>query len=408
MKNITFILLTILFFSESCEMEVLIPVIPTDRIEKEIKGTKDLSVIQKQLINGLYLIKEGNSDFGDTAVVKWYGSSLSIFVKKEESYIILQGGEKNNQIIFAGYWRYSLSEELGYIDLKIDDISSKKILNGQSTNEISISGNYYINQGTKNLTLQYLSELKEDNYYIIAHRGGGRNIDRLPYSENSVEIIEFAEKLGANAIEIDVQLTKDKVPVLFHDKNLSKRLVNEDYFIGKVSDYDHKILKKFVTLKNGEKIPTLDEALKAALYNTSLKAVWLDVKSVESVEAIIQIIISYEEKAKQIGKKFEIFLGIPDKNILNAFMNYPNKENVIGLCELDLSSLEKSNSKIWAPRWTLGLQTDQIEELHARGIKVFTWTLDEFTFIKKYIKKGKFDGILTNYPFLVAYEYYTN
>jgi len=163
-----------------------------------------------------------------------------------------------------------------------------------------------------------------------------------------------------------------------------------------------------VTLKNNEKIPTLQEALSAALYNTKLKAVWLDIKSPDVVNIIAPIIIEYQNKAKLINRRFEIYLGIPDSEILESFMNCTDRENLQSLCEMDPKDVYSSNSYIWAPRWSLGLLPDEIAQMHSNGKKVFTWTLDEQVFIKKFIQKGTFDGILSNYPFIVAYEFYTN
>jgi glycerophosphoryl diester phosphodiesterase len=42
----------------------------------------------------------------------------------------------------------------------------------------------------------------------------------------------------------------------------------------------------------------------------------------------------------------------------------------------------------------------------AAGILAFTWTLDGQSAIKEYLNKGAFDGILTNYPSILAYEFY--
>jgi glycerophosphoryl diester phosphodiesterase len=385
-----------------------VPQIPNVKIEKEIKGAKELTNIQKKLIDGLYLISDGKQDFGDTAVVKWNGNSLSIFVKKEQTYFVLYGGEIQKELVFAGYWRYSLSEELGFIKLIINESTSQKILNNEKPQSIRLNGEYHLNNQIKTISITYLKQLKNDSFYIIAHRGGGRNIDRLPASENSVELIEFAESLGANAIEIDVQLTKDSVPVLFHDEYFSKRLINQDFFIGKVSDYTYDLIESFVTLKNNEKIPTFEEALSVALYKTNLKAVWIDVKSAEVVGRITQTIIDFQNKAKQAGRSFEIFLGIPEIGVLNSYLNHPDKSQITALCEMEPDIVEQSGALIWAPRWSLGLQTEEINNMHSKGKKVFTWTLDENVFIRKFIQKGSFDGILTNYPFLVAYEYYTN
>ncbi len=52
---------------------------------------------------------------------------------------------------------------------------------------------------------------------LVAHRGY-----TLHYPENTLAGIEAAIQAGARYIEVDVQLTADKVPVLFHDRNLQR------------------------------------------------------------------------------------------------------------------------------------------------------------------------------------------
>jgi glycerophosphoryl diester phosphodiesterase len=52
---------------------------------------------------------------------------------------------------------------------------------------------------------------------LVAHRGYP-----LHYPENTLIGIEAALRTGARFIEVDVQLTADKVPVLFHDRNLDR------------------------------------------------------------------------------------------------------------------------------------------------------------------------------------------
>jgi glycerophosphoryl diester phosphodiesterase len=46
---------------------------------------------------------------------------------------------------------------------------------------------------------------------LIAHRG-----DTLHYPDNTRPAFEAALRAGATYVEIDVQLTADRVPVLFH------------------------------------------------------------------------------------------------------------------------------------------------------------------------------------------------
>ena len=52
---------------------------------------------------------------------------------------------------------------------------------------------------------------------LVAHRGYA-----LHYPENTLIGIEAAIRAGARFIEIDVQLSADKVPMLFHDRNMDR------------------------------------------------------------------------------------------------------------------------------------------------------------------------------------------
>ena len=55
---------------------------------------------------------------------------------------------------------------------------------------------------------------------VVGHRGLGANMDtctNLQIGENTVQSFLSAATLGASCVEFDVQLTKDLVPVIFHD-----------------------------------------------------------------------------------------------------------------------------------------------------------------------------------------------
>lgn len=87
-----------------------------------------------------------------------------------------------------------------------------------------------------------------------AHRGLFNNNSESP--ENSLSALKCAVDSGYG-IEMDVQLTKDKVPVVFHDETLM-RMCNVK---GKVHEYTLAELKKFRLAASNETIPTLEEAL---------------------------------------------------------------------------------------------------------------------------------------------------
>ena len=70
--------------------------------------------------------------------------------------------------------------------------------------------------------------IKEDQTYwksvastmVIGHRGMGKNMAgrrSLQLGENTIESFVAAANLGASYVEFDVQLTKDHIPVIYHD-----------------------------------------------------------------------------------------------------------------------------------------------------------------------------------------------
>ena len=244
------------------------------------------------------------------------------------------------------------------------------------------------------------------DFFFFSHRGGGRNSDYLGVSENSLEMINIAERFGSNGIEIDARLSKDGVPFLYHDGDINLRLTQKSLIWGDVEDFTWAQLRTLITLRNGEKIPSLREALEFVLEETNIRAVWLDTKDVDVVPASIEILTEINDRAITMGRDLKIVLGIPADDVYEEFIAQPNYQNVPSLCELTLDQVRQADSDIWAPRWTMGLQTSEVQQMHSEGRLVFTWTLDETSYIEEFINQGEFDGILTNYPTIVSYYHY--
>ena len=89
---------------------------------------------------------------------------------------------------------------------------------------------------------------------FFAHRGLHKNGTPLP--ENSLPAIKKAVEEGYG-IEFDIQVTKDGVPVVFHDFTLHRMCGQK----GRVCDYTLEELRKFRLPDCGEPIPTFKEAL---------------------------------------------------------------------------------------------------------------------------------------------------
>lgn len=71
---------------------------------------------------------------------------------------------------------------------------------------------------------------------FIAHRGYAS-----AYPENTLIAIEAAREAGAQYVEVDIQLSSDHIPVLFHDRDL-QRLCQQD---GAIHNYTFSQLEKF-------------------------------------------------------------------------------------------------------------------------------------------------------------------
>ncbi len=92
------------------------------------------------------------------------------------------------------------------------------------------------------------------SFEIVGHRGLPLN-----HPENTIGSFRDAFENGSDSIELDVHLTKDRVPVVFHDFNLS-RLLGIDTDIGSI---DHSELSHMVINNSSDRIPDLDEVLKS-------------------------------------------------------------------------------------------------------------------------------------------------
>lgn len=97
---------------------------------------------------------------------------------------------------------------------------------------------------------------------VIGHRGA-----KAYAPENTLASIHTAADMGIEWVEVDVKLTKDSVPVIFHDDELERCTGAE----GLMRDLDFNAVREldagswFGESFIGEKIPTLEELLNVVL-----------------------------------------------------------------------------------------------------------------------------------------------
>lgn len=97
---------------------------------------------------------------------------------------------------------------------------------------------------------------------VIGHRGAAGYAP-----ENTLESIHTAADMGVEWVELDVKLTKDDIPIIFHDDELD-RTTNGHGLVAENTYEDLKQLEAgswFADSFTGIKIPTLEEAIDVLL-----------------------------------------------------------------------------------------------------------------------------------------------
>jgi glycerophosphoryl diester phosphodiesterase len=132
----------------------------------------------------------------------------------------------------------------------------------------------------------------------------------------------------------------------------------------------------------------------------------LDNKAAGVVDSILRIQREMIDYGARKGRKIRILFGIPTDDILRAYEDSPLNGTVPVLCELAPETALRIKAEVWAPRFTLGTQAAVVSDLQRQGCDVYVWTLDDVAFIRRYLAEDTFDGILTNYPTLLAWGFY--
>ncbi len=401
----------LILFTNSCsnDLDVLFPE------WENAPPTVALNSDQMTRMEGIYSVEAGTDQFGSTVILQWNGDYLTVYTGVSTGYFLMQGGQLDATIYVQGLWRYQNNAETGLSQFTMTE-GADYVLNDADSTSIVLTGTWGDGQGTpsNSVVFKYLRpikpELLQNKYYIISHHGSGGGPEYLPHTENTVEIAKIIERYGCNGIEIDVRISKDGVPFMYHDATLNPRLVRKGSLVGTVESYTYKELQSFVVLKNGERIPTLDAILTAIVTDTQLEFVYVDCKpsAINGLSTIAAVCQDARDLAETIPNRapIKIYMALTSDDILNAFLQLPNYQDIPTICELTIDNLNQAKSEVWSPRFTEGTQNSEVQQLHDQGKLAITWTVNIRNLMLVYLTEGIFDGMLTDYPTELAYYYY--
>lgn len=231
---------------------------------------------------------------------------------------------------------------------------------------------------------------------VIGHRGASGTAP-----ENTLSSIRTAIRHSADFVEVDVRLTKDGIPVIFHDRSLQRTTnipiprhlhnltFNEIKHLEAGSWFDRKF--------SGEKIPTLDELLRCDWSKTGLM---LEIKSckqsaVDVVEAVVGCIAKQSELPPLVIGSFSVAIV---EEILKRRHLLPAGTQVVSILEATKRIEPFVNLKVdLLAIWNKLLTPSLVSRLHKENIKVWSFTVNERDEAQSLANMG-IDGLITNFP----------
>jgi glycerophosphoryl diester phosphodiesterase len=246
-------------------------------------------------------------------------------------------------------------------------------------------------------TTGYLGPHPETRPRIFAHRGLTFERGIQVADENTIAAFDLALAAGADYLESDIQVTKDQIPVLFHDGDL-KRLLGKRTL---VSDLTLAEVKQIRLPRQGA-IPTLAEALErfpAAKFNLDIKnpkAEAVGIQTILELAATERVLVSsFSERSRKRAlarTTSPLASSAGSSKVLATYLAAIANQN---------SSVEKQLASIDAlqvPTRRYGIDFTHpkfLELVLASGVELHYWTINEPSQMVELFQLGA-HGIVTD------------
>lgn len=207
--------------------------------------------------------------------------------------------------------------------------------------------------------------------------------------ENTLLSFRRALELGADGIEFDVHLSKDKVPVVIHDFSVDRTTNGK----GLVSDLTFAELKKFDAGK-GEKIPMIEEVLELV---SGRGKIIFELKAENTEQAVVDAINHFD---------------LHDSAIVSSFWH----ERVLKVKELDsdirtgiifsCSPIDAVEPAVDAEADVLFPRSDfvsrqMIESAHEEGLAVMPWVVNSIEEFRR-LSLLEVDAVVSDRPDIIS------
>jgi glycerophosphoryl diester phosphodiesterase len=365
-------------------------------------------------LEGRFTVEQGTDLLGEDVILTTGKNTVTLSSGKEAGVVALQGAcLTGDRLILEGHWRYPRGREVGLMRLELSDAQAARDLCAglPTTRSLRFAGNW--SHGSDALegavVLGFADPLipYRGRFFAVAHHGACEPSDSCGVSPNSLETILLSERYGATAMEVDVRVTQDGVPILFHDPMFNSSSTRGAFCQGPVEAQTFDQLQANCRLTYGEKIPTVEQALDVLLDQTLMEFAYLDFKVPEAVAASAELAAAINARADAVDRTFRAVAALTKDSVTQEWLKFVESASAVPPClvEYDPILVGELGCVAWGPTWTAGPRAEDVELVRAGGAGVIYWTLNDDNFIRQFLQASNPDGAITSRTGLLMYLY---
>ena len=220
---------------------------------------------------------------------------------------------------------------------------------------------------------------------IFGHRGAAGLV-----AENTLESVKEALRFKVDGIEIDIHQCRSGELVVIHDETLERTTNGK----GEVSDFTLQELRQFST-EEGFLIPTLQEVLALIDGRCELN---IELKGKHTALPTLQLLDEYIPNSNWQNADF--ILSSFDHQQLRQLRTVTSKYRIGVLTEESIAvalpvAKELEAFSVHPP--IRNLTEEEVLLAKDEGFKVFVWTVNDISLIRK-SKSWNVDGVITDFP----------
>lgn len=365
-------------------------------------------------LEGRFLVNQGANLLGEDVVLTTGKNTITLSSGKEAAVVALQGAcLSEDRLILEGHYRYPRGREVGLVRVQLDDEEAARDLcaGSPTTRPLRFVGNWSEGsqalEGALELTFEEPLIPYRGRFFSVAHHGACEPSDSCGVSPNTLETILLSERYGATAMEVDVRVTQDGVPILFHDPGFNSNSTRGAFCQGPVESQTFEQMQANCRLTYGEKIPTLEQALDVILDETLMEFAYLDLKVPGAVAASAELAVAINARADEVGRNFRAVVALTKDSVTQEWLKFTGSASDVPPClvEYDPMLVGELGCVAWGPTWTAGPRAEDVETVRAEGARVIYWTLNDDNFIKEFLRASNPDGAITARTGLLMYLY---